>query len=383
MQPTTPPGLPPEEAPVTVDESALCIVRDRFAQRLPAYLGGVAAPDAGLRVDLRALSSASTYPLYLAEALSGAGQCVLRAVVKFAPIYGGLREGRTEYDNLRAMYTRLGPAGPLRVARPLDYYQDVNALLTEHVGGERFSRQVLAGATLAPGPAAWERLCATAKRCGAWLRVFHEITATGDGDPFDTEVCDAIAQQLGWLRELGLTPGAAGLAAEALRVLRGGEPRLRVAIARRHGDFSPANVHVLGEAICVFDLSYASHAAVFDDLAHFLVTLDTMNPYPRYWKFSRRTVKRLREPFLAGYFADRAGALRGGVEEHVLLGYCLKHALTRCLKQRRSVATRGRAAGLLYDRLWLRGPGARLVSSYARRVLATAPPHGHYRDSRS
>jgi len=125
-------------------------------------------------------------------------------------------------------------------------------------------------------------------------------------------------------------------------------------VAVRHGDFSPDNVHVNDGGICVFDLSHHVAAPVHDDITFFLVTLDTMNPYPRYVAFNRRMARRLASPFLDGYYgADRDRRER---DESALIGaYALKNLLTRCLKQRRTAAAAGSLALAAFDRLWVAG----------------------------
>ena len=112
-------------------------------------------------------------------------------------------------------------------------------------------------------------------------------------------------------------------------------------MADQHGDYGPQNVHVGEGYVYVFDLNYHVAAPVYDDIDYFLVTLETMNPYPRQWFFDRARVAAMRDPFLDAYFA---GAPPDPARKVYLEGYYLKSLLFRCAKQRRNTARRGRVA---------------------------------------
>ena len=111
-------------------------------------------------------------------------------------------------------------------------------------------------------------------------------------------------------------------------------------------DFGPQNIHVGDGWICVFDLSYARPACVFEDITYFLVTLETLNPFPRQPFFSRKNAMALRMPFLQGYFG--VGPLDS--ETRIFLeGYYLKALVLRCVKQRRNVRRRPLPVKIAFD----------------------------------
>jgi hypothetical protein len=134
----------------------------------------------------------------------------------------------------------------------------------------------------------------------------------------------------------------------------------RVLVADQHGDYGPQNAHLGEDFVYVFDLNYHASAPVYEDIDYFLVTLETMNPYPRQPLFDRGRVRALREPFLAGYFGS---GTRTHETDVYLAGYYLKSLLSRCAKQRRNTAKRGRAARVLFD-------AARTRRYYPRRLEA-------------
>ena len=331
-----------------VNDDELRIVARRIGERANDY-GYTPAP--GAAVTLRQYGKSSTYPLYLAELRTATG-APQRMVVKFAPVFGVHREGEAEFTNLRAMWARLGPAGALHVPRPLDYWEDVNALITEHRPGRRFSAQILSAPWFA-SERARESLSRTSAQCGEWLRIYHDTTSRGDGPAIDERFTGIVRRDLARVPPRGALQAMKPAIENSLEHLGSFGSHL-VPVAVRHGDYSPDKVHLDGNGICVFDLSHHLAAPVYDDIAFFLVSLETMNPYPRYPAFDRRIARSLAVPFLDGYFgADRTRRERE--DAAVMAAYMLKNLLTRCLKQRRVAAAAGPLALAAFDGLWVAG----------------------------
>ena len=348
-----------------VTGDVLRVVARRIAERASAY-GYQAPPDAEVR--LRQYGKSSTHPLYLAEIHleTGAPQ---RVVVKFAPIYGQHREGAAEFANLSAMAARLGPAGHLHVPRPLDYWEDINALVTEYRPGRRFSAEILSAPPWFVSGRARVSLARTSGQCGEWLRIYHDTTSRGDGPAVDERFIAVVRRDLGRIPPRGALQTLKDPIERTLEQAAGSLGSRSVPVAVRHGDYSPDNVHLDGEGICVFDLSHHLAAPVYDDITFFLVTLETMNPYPRHVAFDRRIARALALPFLDGYFgADRARRERDGAA--VMAAYMLKNLLTRCLKQRRIAAAAGPLALAAFDGLWVAGHYRGLMLRAMERVTA-------------
>jgi hypothetical protein len=330
---------------VVVTPAMLESVAARVRARIASYFPGTPLDSSSARVSIRPLGETSSYPLFLADAHAPDGTA--RAIViKFAPVFEENNEGLTEYRHLRTMHDRLGPGGELRVPRPLDFYEDVNALLTERAGGERFSRRLLRDGGRLAGRDAVHRLEAGVRRCGAWLAVYHDATRQGEAAPFGDEFVARVDEKLALFTRHGFGSGSARRVLDTTRALREFGRDRRVAVADQHGDYGPQNAHVGEDFVCVFDLNYHASAPVYEDIDYFLVTLETMNPYPRQLLFDRRRVRALREPFLAGYFGTHG---RPPLAEVLLAGYYLKSLLFRCAKQRRNTAKRGRAALRFFD----------------------------------
>jgi hypothetical protein len=329
---------------VVVTPDALTRVAERIRDRAPTYF-----PDAGFApgsttVAIERLGETSSYPLFAVRV--GEGENARGAIVKFAPVFDENNEGETEYRHLVTMHARLAAIPELRVPRPLDFYDDINALVMERVGGERFSRVILRDAGFfAPRDAAFPLLTA-ARRCGSWLAAYHDATHVRDASPFSDDFVGQIQQKLAGFGTQGFPDAAAATVMRTVeRLHRAGGSR-RVPVADQHGDYGPQNVHCGDDHVCVFDLNYHRSAPIYEDVVYYLVTLETMNPFPRQWFFDRRCVRAMREPFLSGYFGDTRFST-----EHTLCieGYYLKALLFRCAKQRRNTAKRGALPLALFD----------------------------------
>jgi hypothetical protein len=361
---------------VVVTTELLERVGDRILEAFPRYYPASPFDRAHATIRLDRLGETSSYPLFAATVVPGTAGTPRELIVKFAPVFSENNEGLTEYRHLLTMHERLGNASAIRVPRPLDFYEDVNALVMEKVGGERFSRVLLRdGGRFAP-PEAATRLRDAARRCGGWLAAYHDATRHADAAPFDDTFVARIDEKLAAFGALGFAPSAARTVAATVRRLHEFGVSRRVPVADQHGDYGPQNAHVGDGFVYVFDLNYHVAAPVYDDIDYFLVTLETMNPYPRQWFLDRGRVAAMRTPFLEGYFA---GAAADPARDVYLEGYYIKSLLFRCAKQRRNTTRRGRAALALFDALRLRGYYARRLVGQCRRAeerMAAMPGGG-------
>jgi hypothetical protein len=324
-------------------------IETRIGQNVQRYFPELGSRDVQVRCE--AFRESSSYPLVrcgLFDRATSARRAGL--VVKFPPTWSTHDEAQTEYRQLGRMAAVVGTStGALRVPRPLDYFPDWSALVTEEVGGERFSRRLMQDTSRFAGAPAAARLSGWVRDCGRWLAAYHAATATAPGEPFGDAFGDLVAGRLVKLAEQGLPARAVRRVEETLAALKGWGAGRSVPVASLHGDFGPQNIHVGNDWVCVFDLSYDRPAVVFDDVAYFLVTLETMSPWPRHVFFDRGRALALRGPFLAGY---GRGSERGD-DATALEGYYLKALVFRCAKQRRNVASRGRLQAAAFDRLFV------------------------------
>jgi hypothetical protein len=326
----------------------LGVLEARIRENAARYFPHLAGRDVTLRsIPLRAGSNR----LYRCELQPGNGTgAPAELIAKFAP-----KPLLIEFDH----FTLLGGhrSGVLRVPRPLDYFPDINALLTEKVEGQPLSHLVWRDLHLFAGRRRRESIAGWMRLCGQWLANYHRVTRGADAAPFDHRWLGKATDTVGELESAGF-PSRVGLAARrVLARLHESGTRTLAPQAHRHGDFSLANVHVGDRWVCVFDINDKSLECVYEDLSFFLVTLETVNKWPRHPLFDRRAAVAMKAHFLKGYFESEPDC-----SPLLLEGHVLKQLLFRCAKQRRNLRRGPRWPRVLFDATQLR-------RFYPRRVL--------------
>ncbi len=344
-----PPKIPAvlEYDTVIVTDNDLDTLKTRIAENLVAYYPHLA--DRDTRVTVQRYPEVSSYPLYGVDVfVEESGEPAVSIVVKFAPVLRDNNEGLTEYKHLKLIWENIEcEKGPIRVPRPLDFYEDLNALLTERVPGERFSRALLRNASRGAAKDDYQRMTEGAALCGQWLRAFHDLTEKAQQHPFDSGFVDDVNTKLELFESFGFPRQASKRLKNTVRELSTYGKLINAPLSGRHGDYGPQNVHIGDGFVYVFDLNYHTDAIIYDDIDYFLVTLETLNPYPKHVLFDRKKVMALRNNFLAGYFGpDNPLTL----DQRILLeGYYLKSLLFRCAKQRRNVSKKSRLMRRVFD----------------------------------
>ena len=277
----------------------------------------------------RPFQERSTYPLYLFDLKFG--DRTEQVVVKFAPVFPENNEGQTEFLNMRQIW-RDAPSEPdgLGLVRPLDFYEETDALVSELVESTRFSPWMMKDCEFG---ASFEQQAELRRRislAGRWLRLLHDTTRAPDSCTL------AESTFLPRFEELAVRLNEHGLLSRSTEQLRkffvaaiSRHGDLRVPNALVHGDYGPQNMAFADGKLYVFDLQRKFSEIVFHDLAYFLVTLKTLNPYPTYPRFNRSRAVSLESPFLEGYFSGQSTP-----NEQILLDLLvLRNLYQRALKQ--------------------------------------------------
>jgi hypothetical protein len=332
----------------------------------------------GVQIQQRPLVDRSTYPIHLLEL--GQGALRRQIVVKFAPVFPENNEGKTEFDNMTRLWNeaRRTDAG-LGFVRALDFIEETNALVTEFIDARRLSPLVVRSARYRAPEATVDTVVEAVCLAGRWLRAMHSATSYGTPVLRNTRFLVEFERLLD--------------ASARLNLLRNWLPRIRLFLesampsvggleapmALVHGDFGPQNMALAGSKIYVFDLQRDYAEVIYHDLAYFLVTLRTLNPYPRHLLFSRRKILRLAEPFLRGYFGRDLHTRERVVLEFFYLRNLVQRALKQFLGSDRSrsgsVAVRT-AIDIMYPRILrsqMRNLGLLIDSEAKRDEAATWP----------
>lgn len=329
---------------VAVDVGVDDIAR-RLRVRAVDYFPELAAPETGeIEVTGRPFSEESTYPIHRFSI--AAGPVEREVIVKLAPA-AEVNEAVAEYTNLRRVGPALAATPHLTAPVALDMFADINAVVTRYLPHERFSSWFLARNSRLASAADVDRLKSLVARAGELLAIIHRETAEPAIAVADSQLTTRTWRYLELAFEVGLDHDVCDAVGKLLADLPPSLAGLEVPVGLAHGDYGPQNLGVIEEAgetrLAVFDLSRAHSAAVYNDIAYFLVTLETLNPFPRHPLFSRSRAMALREDFLRGYF----GGPLSREQRMALHLFYVEHLVERLHKQSSNVA---RAASWIRDR---------------------------------
>jgi aminoglycoside phosphotransferase (APT) family kinase protein len=210
-----------------------------------------------------------------------------------------------EYEALRTVEARMAEVRDPRfvAVRPLGVLARSNALVMEEFDGEplhRFlvRRPLRSGVAVAPS--------ALARATGRWLRILHDTPSSTQDVRQGTrdEVVDAFDAFGSYLAAEKVSPHLDEVIEAGVASARRLPDPLPTVIT--HGDFAPRNILVdRSGRMAVIDLLLRWQAPAFEDLAGFLVALQTSraNAATRGLLFGR-TIERLEPAFLTGYFGS-------------------------------------------------------------------------------
>ncbi len=189
----------------------------------------------------------------------------------------------------------------LRVVRALDHCEELNAVVIEKASGTDLG--VLARTNE-------EEALAAFRRCGQWLRAFHEKIHTARPRVWTEGEFEA---RLNKRREKLLALGVADrhldpLLREAVRLARACRQR-EVPHSLLHGDYKLRHIWAGPDSIQVFDFGNVHTGPCYVDVAAFLVELSVLKlGHP--W-FDTERGRRYAETFLYGYFPGQPPQLLG------------------------------------------------------------------------
>jgi len=305
---------------------------EEFRRRIEQNAGSYFSEFEGQPREVRGgLVSGSTYPILKYTVRSGG---LARDVyVKFAPVEEGRNEGRIEFENLRRLESCWEGSGNYRSPRALDYWDDVNALLSEGVPGSPLLGVLLRENTRYARREVRQRLSSIVSSCGKWLRNYHVsggIEYTGNAG----EVIDHLSESIDYMHTAGvgakILDEARSLVAELARRCRS----VAVPVSIRHGDIAFDNILVDRENVYVIDLSYETRGVTYADVAQFCIGLETINYLPRHFLYDMEVVSALQDAFLSAY------GLEAGEARSVLALYWILEAGRRMKQQMQSLGHR-------------------------------------------
>jgi hypothetical protein len=214
------------------------------------------------------------------------------------------RKARVEFETLRSLYEGFATRPGYAVVKPIAFFAQHGAVVTEAGQGANLYAVLKAKAVLwrpFPDLATLEDY---SRRCGVWLAHFQALTRRPSTESMSWEA--VLERFRGDVRKCV----AAGFsAAEGKRLTEAFQRQIAsvrgttVDMAGMHPDFQPDNVLVSSEGVTVLDFASFQHGPVWSDPARFAVTVAFLARLPGYPK---ARMDRLVGAFFDGYGVSSA-----------------------------------------------------------------------------
>jgi len=256
----------------------------------------------------------STYPIVKLNISLKAHPSQVEAslIVKTAPRCEENIEGLTEYKNMEALKGLLEKlpsskfeSKALGFINPLDYNHKLNVLVSEFVPHKRLSKRIFSTCKYFNNSPVVGSVREDIYSSGKWLKLFHQIKSKSKKLLVETDYFHRMGFYLQHARDMRLNFPAIAKVEQFLIDNKEKLSALNLPQGRIHGDFGPQNIGVGDDGkIYVFDLQRSYDECIYHDITYFLVTLETLNPYPKHFTFSRKKILSLGQEFLLGYRHD-------------------------------------------------------------------------------
>ncbi|RPI56953.1 MAG: hypothetical protein EHM55_03530 [Acidobacteria bacterium] len=327
-------------SPAAADDNLEQKIRARIEKCWPKYFPSLATRPAPEIVCLRGADSRGfsvmfEYELKFARPRSEHLMVKVRRDSKFGPyLPSEVTEApellRREFDELSRAHRYFERRGNgLRVVRPIEYCEDLNAVFIEKASGRDLG--LVARTDEAASLAAF-------RRCGQWLRSFHvkvhkprlRVWTLGE---FEARLMKRREK----LVALGVPAGQLdALFPHIVKAARACRQR-EVPCSLLHGDYKLRHIWASPDAIEVFDFGNVHPGPCYVDVAAFLVELSVLKLGHPWFETDR--VRRYSETFLRAYFP---------MQPPPLLSFYVVEALLKKWMRRRRTWSRTSAASTLH-----------------------------------
>lgn len=229
--------------------------------------------------------------------------------VKICPIFEQLDPARLEFETLKLLYHRMPEVNKdCEVARPIDYFPDLNAYAMESVGSNNFKTCLLKNNSKLSNDRSLSHLLSVLSGCALWLRTFHDITRSDKRRMFDSSTfIHTIKEEFDYilLRDFKFRNDTLNRLNTVLNNLAILDGALELPCAKWHWDYTPGHIYLDNDKISVIDILGLDNTPIYEDIGHFLVAMTIVNNFPLYPLFDRKRAGiELCEHFLNAYWND-------------------------------------------------------------------------------
>ncbi len=209
------------------------------------------------------------------------------------------KKARLEFDTLSYLYERFRTVPRCSVVRPIAFFPEEIAVVTEEGEGKNLHHLIKAKASVWHGGSEIEVLKGYCRACGKWLRHFQELTFQERREAIPVNnILDQLVANLEVCVQMGLpriaSSGLLRFYEDQLRRIEGRE----FPVVGEHPDFQPDNILVCPSGVTVLDFTSFQYGSIYNDVARFLVSVDFLSKNPFY---SRARIHTLTAAFLQGY----------------------------------------------------------------------------------
>ncbi len=229
--------------------------------------------------------------------------------VKLCPVFPACNMAAMEYETLKLLYAEMPSVRKYcNVARPLDFFPDLNAYAMESVGTKSFKAYLLKKNSLLRCNDSLSELFSLVSGCASWLSGFHEITKSNESVCFDSTLfIDGIKEDFDWclLRDFKFQNSTLVLLEMTIGRFASFNGKFNMPCAKCHYDFTPAHVFISNDKISVIDILGVENNPIYDDIGYFLASMATVNSIPFYPLFDyQRADRDLCDKFLEVYLSE-------------------------------------------------------------------------------
>ncbi len=206
----------------------------------------------------------------------------------------------TEFAAGRRLHEALGNAKAFGVVKPVAYYPECLAMVTEEAPGMPLSNAITRDGKLWPSAERLEQLATHCRRAGQALAAIQR--ATREASRYDpAELIEYIDVRMHRLLESDRVPFSASDRRQVMNFLESAIPAIPVeqlGLSGSHSDYAPFNVLAAAEKLTVADFTMFKVGSVYNDLTYFYHRLEGYLHKPIY---RSQTIRRLQGEFLRGY----------------------------------------------------------------------------------
>jgi hypothetical protein len=219
--------------------------------------------------------------------------------------------GLVEYETIKALFNNSEMAkNNFFVPRPLDFFHDINAMLTEKIEGVNLSHLLKKENSLFASAETLNYLKSLMKDCGKCLKIYYGLNPTENKNPLMEnlfyELFEKIEINYEYLASRAMIQKKTNeMFFENIEKAKDRISGHAFKLVKYHGDFCIGNLIVNGKGITILDFNFATiNNIIHSDISTYLMSLDILNPYPKNFLFNFFNIKLFKEAFLEGYFTS-------------------------------------------------------------------------------